>query len=198
MFVEEILLYLANNSFTHDYVFVFFILSIIGLSLPIPYTLIIIINVYVFGWIGFFMVILAVPLGAVLTFFYIRKFFDLILRLKFFHKILNKNLNNNIKLHNNIYFLFFARAYLPFFLVSMAFSLMKISIKKYIYITIIGTFINILLVSLIINSIRDSIISYNDVIINWKDPLFFLPLIFLLLFVYLGKKFKLNLYGNNN
>ena len=198
MFAEEILLYFVNNNFTYDYIIVFFILSIIGLSLPIPYTLIIIINVYVFGWIGFFMIILSIPLGAVLTFFYIRKFFNLILKFKFFHKILNNKLNDNIKLHNNIYFLFFTRAYLPFFLVSTVFSLMKISIKKYIYITIIGTFFNVLLLSLIINSIRDSIINYNDVIINWKDPLFFLPLIFLLLFVYLGKKFKLNLYGNNN
>ena len=79
MFVEEILLYFVNNNFTYDYIFVFFILSIIGLSLPIPYTLIIIINVYVFGWIGFFMVILSVPLGAVLTFFYMRKFHNVIL-----------------------------------------------------------------------------------------------------------------------
>ena len=198
MFVEEILLYFVNNNFTYDYIFVFFILSIIGLSLPIPYTLIIIINVYVFGWIGFFIVMLSVPLGSVLTFFYIKNFFNILSKIKFFHKIFNKKLNNKIKLYNNIYFLFFARAYLPFFLISTVFSLMNMSIKKYICITIIGTFFNILLVSLIINSIRDSIISYNDVIIDWKDPLFFLPLFLLILLVYLSKKFNLKLYDNNN
>ena len=69
MFVEEILLYLANNNFTYEYVLIFFILSIIGFSLPIPYTLIIITNVYVFGWIGFFIVILSLPLGTFIILF---------------------------------------------------------------------------------------------------------------------------------
>ena len=57
MSIEEILLYLANNNFTYEYVLIFFVLSIIGFSLPIPYTLIIITNIYVFGWVGFFLVI---------------------------------------------------------------------------------------------------------------------------------------------
>ena len=73
MLVEEFLLYLANNNFTYEYVFIFFILSVIGLSLPIPYTLIIILNVYVFGWIGSFIMILSVPLGSLITFFCVKK-----------------------------------------------------------------------------------------------------------------------------
>ena len=52
MSIEAILLYLANNNFTYEYVLIFFVLSIIGFSLPIPYTLIIITNIYVFGWFG--------------------------------------------------------------------------------------------------------------------------------------------------
>ena len=75
---------------------------------------------------------------------------------------------------------------------------LNMSIKKYICITIIGTFFNILLVSLIINSIRDSIISYNNVIISWHDPRFFLPLVILLLFVYIGKKINIKLFDDNN
>ena len=198
MSLEEILLNLANNNFTYEYVIIFFILSIIGLSLPIPYSLIIITNVYVFGWIGFFIMILSVPFGSFITFVYIKKFTNLLKKIKFFQKIYNKKLNNKIKFHNNIYILFFARNFLPFFLVSAVLALTNISLKKYLYITIIGTFANILLMTLIINSIRDSIIGYNDIIISWTDPRFILPLIILLLFLYLGKKMNLKLYDNNS
>jgi len=196
--VEEILLYLANNNFTYEYVFIFFILSIIGLSLPIPYTLIIVSNVYVFGWLGFFIVLLSVPLGSLITFFYVKKFSNFIKKIKFFHTIYNNKLYDKIKLHKNIYILFFSRATLPFFLVSLAFSLMNMSLKKYLTITIVGTFSNILLVSFIINNIRDSIISYNDVVITWSDPRFFLPLIVLLLFVFISKKINLKFFDYNN
>ena len=198
MWAEEILLYLVSNNFTYEYVLIFFVLSIIGISLPIPYTLIIIINVYVFGWIGFFIVILSLPLGTFITFVYIKKFSKLIKKIKFFHKIYNKKINNKMKFHKNIYILFFARAFLPLFLSSVAFSLTNISLKKYLYITIIGTFSNLLLITLIINSVRDSIINYNDVVINWRDPRFILPLIILLLFVYMGKKMNLKLYNDNS
>ena len=198
MLVEEFLLYLANNNFTYEYVFIFFILSVIGLSLPIPYTLIIILNVYVFGWIGSFIMILSVPLGALITFFYIKKFSNFIKKIKFFHKIYNNKLNKKINLHNNLYIFFIARATLPFYLVSVIFSLTKISLIKYLFITTIGTMMNILLVSSIINSIRDSIISYNDIVISWKDPRFFLPLILLFVLVYFGKKMNIKLFNDKN
>ena len=196
MLVEEFLLYLANNNFTYEYVFIFFILSVIGLSLPIPYTLIIILNVYVFGWIGCFIVILSIPLGSIITFFYVKKFSSFIKKIKFFQIIFKNQLNKKINLHNNIYIFFFARATLPFYLVSLIFSLTNISLNKYILVTIIGTIVNILLVSSIIISIRDTIISYNDILISWKDPRFFLPLIVLLMFVYLGKKMNIKLFND--
>ena len=115
MSIEEILLYLATNNFTHKYLLVFFILSIIGFSLPIPYTLIIITNVYIFGWLGFFLVILSVPLGSLITFFYVKKFANFIRKIRFFHKILQSKLNNKIKFYNNIYILILIRATMPFF-----------------------------------------------------------------------------------
>ena len=198
MSVEEILLYLVNNNFAYDYVFIFLILSIIGFSLPIPYTLIIITNVYVFGWMGFFLVIFSVPLGSLITFFYVKKFSNFIRKIKFSHKIFQNKLYNKIKFYNNIYILIFIRATAPFYLASVIFSLTNISINKYLYITIIGTFSHILLCSLIINSIRDSIISYNDVIISWSDPRFFLSLIILFLFVFFSKKINLKLFDDNN
>ena len=197
MSTEETILYLANNNFTYEYVLIFFILSIIGFSLPIPYTLIIITNVYVFGWLGFFLVILSVPLGSLITFFYVKKFSNFIRKIKFFHKIFQNKLNNTIKFYNNIYILILIRATVPFFLASVIFSLTNISIKKYLYTTIIGTFSYIFLCSLIINSVRDSIINYNDIIISWNDPRLFLSLIIMLLLVFFGKKINTKLFNNN-
>ena len=157
--------------------------------MPIPYSLIIISNVYVFGWLGFFIVILSIPLGSLITFIYIKKFYKIFLKINFLKKLFKNKLKNKINLHNNIYLLVIARATLPFFLVSVAFSLMNISIKKFLNITIIGTYLNTLLVSLIIISVRDSIINYNEITISWDDPRFFLPLIILVVFVYISKKF---------
>ena len=71
---------------------------------------------------------------------------------------------------------------------------MDISIKKYLYITSIGTFLNILLVSMITNSIRDSIISYNKLAIPWSDPRLIISLFALLIFVYVSKKISPKLY----
>ena len=196
MSIEEILLYLANNNFTYEYVLIFFVLSIIGFSLPIPYTLIIITNIYVFGWVGFFLVILSVPLGSLITFFFIKKFTNFIRKIKLFHKIFKNKLINKIKFYNNIYILILTRATVPFFLASVIFSLTNISIKKYLYTTIIGTFSYIFLCSLIINSVRDSIINYNDIKISWNDPRFFLPLIVMFLLVFISKKINIKLFNN--
>ena len=194
MSIEEILLYLASNNFSYKYIIIFFVISVISLSLPIPYSLIIISNVYVFGWLGFFIVISSIPLGSLITFIYIKKFYKIFLKINFLKKLFKNKLKNKINLHNNIYLLVIARATLPFFLVSVAFSLMNISIKKFLNITIIGTYLNTLLVSLIIISVRDSIVNYNEITISWDDPRFFLPLIILVVFVYISKKFNLKLY----
>ena len=196
MSIEEILLYLANNNFTYEYVFIFLVLSIIGFSLPIPYTLIIVTNVYVFGWVGFFLVILSVPLGSLITFIYIKKFRNFIEKMKLFHKISKNKLINKIKFYNNTYILILIRATVPFFLASVIFSLTNISIKKYLYTTIIGTFSHIFLCSLIINSVRDSIINYNDIVISWNDPRFFLSLIVMFLLVFISKKINIKLFNN--
>ena len=86
----------------------------------------------------------------------------------------------------------------PFLFSECCFSLTNRSLNKYLYITIIVTFSNILLVLLILNSIRDSIISYNDVVISWNGPHFILSLIILLLFVYISKKINLKLFDDKN
>ena len=110
MSIEEILLYLASNNFSYKYIIIFFVISVISLSLPIPYSLIIISNVYVFGWLGFFIVILSIPLGSLITFIYIKKFYKIFLKINFLKKLFNNKLKNKINLHNNIYLLVIARA----------------------------------------------------------------------------------------
>ena len=123
MSIEEILLYLANNNFSYQYVIVFFILTVISLSLPVPYTLIIISNVYVFGWLGFFIVILSIPLGSFITYIYIKKFYQILLKINFFKKLFKNKLINKINFKNKIYLLVIARATLPFYLVSISIEL---------------------------------------------------------------------------
>ncbi len=63
--------------------------------------------------------------------------------MKLFHKISKNKLINKIKFYNNTYILILIRATVPFFLASVIFSLTNISIKKYLYTTIIGTFSHI-------------------------------------------------------
>lgn len=190
MYFNDVLIFLANNTFDYKFIFLFYIFSVILLSLPVPYTFIIIANVYVFGWYGFFIVLLSIPLGSILTYYYVNKLYNKMKKISFFK---NKIINN--KFFENSYFLIFARATLPFFVVSVSMSLVNIKIKKYLLITILGTFTNVLLVSIIVDEIRHTIIKYDDVVINMKDPKFIIPLflIFILFFVtnYVKKKFKL-------
>jgi len=195
MYFDELLLFLANNNFDYKYFLAFFTISIFLLSLPIPYTFIIISNVYVFGWYGFLIVILSIPLGSILTFFYVKKIFKILNKISFFHKFFFKKKNINIKLYQNIYLLIFARATLPFFLVSVAMSLVNITKKRFIYVTILGTFANVFLVSTLVEGIRDNIIKYNEIVIDWKNPKFVFPILFIFLFIFIAdmikKKFKL-------
>ena len=190
MYFNEILILLANNTFDYKYIILFYIISVILLSLPIPYTFIIIINVYVFGWYGFCIVLLSIPIGSALTYYYVNKFNNLINKIFFFK---NKKINN--KFFQNIYFLIIARATLPFFLVSFAMSLMKITLKKYLVITVLGTFSNVLLVSIIVEGIRNTVIKYNDIVINLQDPRFIIPLLIIIVLIfitnYVKNKFKL-------
>ena len=90
---NEILLFLANNDFTYKYILLFYILSLICIALPIPYTFVIISNAYVFGWMGFFLVVIAIPPGSLITYLLIKKFYFIIEKSKlnnFFFKKKNK------------------------------------------------------------------------------------------------------------
>ena len=192
---NEILLFLANNDFTYKYILLFYILSLICIALPIPYTFVIISNAYVFGWIGFLLVVIAIPPGALITYLFIKNFYFIIEKTKLDNFFLKKKINFKFKLYNNIFILLFARATLPFFLVSVAMSILDITKKRFLLITIVGQLHNVLITSIFVLGIRDTIIEYNDIIIDWKDPKIFIPLIIMisLIFIsgFLNKKYKI-------
>ena len=145
MFFNDLFLFFVNNNFNYDFLFIFFIISTIAVSLPIPYTFIIITNAYVFGWIGFIMALLFVPLGSLITYIIIKKLKKSLNQISFFQKILSNNKLLENKINKNGYLLLIARLTLPFFIMSVFMSTIKINIKKYIYITIIGSFPSILM-----------------------------------------------------
>ena len=190
MFCNDLFLFFVNNNFNYDFLFIFFIISTIAVSLPIPYTFIIITNAYVFGWIGFIMALLFVPLGSLITYIIIKKLKKSLNQISFFQKILSNNKLLENKINKNGYLLLIARLTLPFFIMSVFMSTIKINIKKYIFITIIGSFPNILIYSLVVNNIKDSISSYEDVMIKWYDIKFLLSIVLIILFIFIASKLK--------
>jgi uncharacterized membrane protein YdjX (TVP38/TMEM64 family) len=94
------------------------------------------------------------------------------------------------KISKNTYLLLIARLTLPFFIMSVFMSTIKINIKKYIFITITGTFPHILIYSLVVNNIKDSISFYEDVMIKWYDIKFLLPIALIILFIFILNKLK--------
>ena len=183
--VNEILLFLANNNFGYQYLILFYLLSVILLSFPFPMTFVIIGNVYVFGWYGFLIVMLSIPIGSLLTYVYVKKLHKLVKKISFVNKYLIKKNNSKDKFYKNIYFLIIARATLPFFLVSVAMSFLDITKKRLLLVTIVGQIPYVLITSIFVLGIRDTIIEYNDIIIDWKDPKFFIPLILMITLIFL-------------
>ena len=190
MFLDDLFLFFVNNKFNYEFLFIFFIISTILVSLPIPYTFIMITNAYVFGWIGFIITLLSVPLGSLITYIIIKKLKKSLNQISFFQKILSNNILLENKISKNTYFLLLARATVPFFIMSVFMSSIKINIKKYIFITIIGSFPNILIYSLVVNNIKDSISSYEDIMINWYDIKFLLSIALIILFIFVVNKLK--------
>ena len=74
-------------------------------------------------------------------------------------------------------------------------AILDITKKRFLLITIVGQLHNVLITSIFVLGIRDTIIEFNDIIINWKDPEFFIPLIIIisLIFVsgFLNKRYKI-------
>jgi uncharacterized membrane protein YdjX (TVP38/TMEM64 family) len=192
---NEILLFLANNNFGYQYLILFYLLSIILLSFPFPLLFVIIGNVYVFGWYGFLIVMLSIPIGSLLTYVYVKKLYELLKKTPFVNKYLIEKNNSKDKFYKNIYLLILARATLPFFLVSTAMSILNISKKRFVLITFVGQIHYVLINTIFVLGIRDTIIEYNDIIIDWKEPKIFIPLIIMisLIFIsgFLNKKYKI-------
>ena len=192
---NEILLFLVNNSFDNYYLILFFFISIILLSLPFPMTFVIIGNVYVFGWYGFLIVLLSFPIGSMLTYFYVKNLYKLLQKISFFNKYLVITNTSKERFYNNIYLLLIARATIPFFIASVAMAILDISKKRFILVTILGQLHNVLIISIFVMGIRDTMIEYNDIVINWKDPKFYAPLVIMFCIIliagFINKKYKI-------
>ena len=115
MFLDDLFLFFVNNKFNYEFLFIFLIISTILVSLPIPYTFVIITNAYVFGWIGFIITLLSVPLGSLITYIIIKKLKKSLNQISFLKKILSNNIILKNKISKNTYLLLIARATLPFF-----------------------------------------------------------------------------------
>ena len=74
-------------------------------------------------------------------------------------------------------------------------AILDISKKRFILVTILGQLHNVLIVSIFVMGIRDTMIEYNDLVINWKDPKFYAPLVIMvcLIFIagFINKKYKI-------
>jgi len=74
-------------------------------------------------------------------------------------------------------------------------SILNISKKRFVLITFVGQIHYVLINTIFVLGIRDTIIEYNDIIIDWKEPKIFIPLIIMisLIFIsgFLNKKYKI-------
>ena len=122
----------------------------------------------------FFLVVIAIPPGSLITYLLIKKFYFIIEKSKLNNFFFKKKINLKFKFYNNTFVLLFARATLPFFLVSVAMSILDITKKRFLLTTIVGVIPFVLITSIFVLGIRDTIIEYNDIIIDWKDPIFFI------------------------
>ena len=75
-------------------------------------------------------------------------------------------------------------------------SILDITKKRFLLITIVGQIHYVLITSIFVLGIRDTIIEYNDIIIDWKDPIFFIP--FAGEYTISGRNFPLNTYKGTN
>lgn len=187
---NEILLLLVNNNLDNKYLILFLFLSIFLLSTPFPITLVIILNVYIFDWYGLVISMLAFPIGSLLTYFYVKNLKKIFLKIPFFKKYLNTTNIIPRKFYQNIYLLIIARATLPFFLVSLAMAILDISKKQFIMITLLGQTHYVLITSIFVHGIRETIIDYNDIVIEWSNPLFFIPIILIIILIFISKLIK--------
>ena len=195
-FNKSIIGFLINIDVSNINFLVFYIIVCFFYFLtPLPATLIVILNGYLFKKIGFFISLSLILLASAILYLFAKKIknsFDLD-----FEKIFLKKKINLSKLTTNNFSIFLSRFILPYFLHNIYYGLVDVKIKKFILIIFCAEIPLLYALNSIGNSVKNLTsnykISFLDIVndINFYLPFFIVFAIFIVV-NYLRTKFKEN------
>jgi len=195
-FNKSIIDFLINIDVSNINFLVFYIIVCFSYFLtPLPVTLIVILNGYLFKKIGFFISLSLILLASAILYLFAKKIknsFDLD-----FEKIFLKKKINLSKLTTNNFSIFLSRFILPYFLHNIYYGLVDVKIKKFILIIFCAEIPLLYALNSIGNSVKNLTsnykISFLDIVndINFYLPFFIVFAIFIVV-NYLKTKFKQN------
>ena len=195
-FNKSIIDFLINIDVSNINFLVFYIIVCFFYFLtPLPATLIVILNGYLFKKIGFFISLSLILLASAILYLFAKKIknsFDLD-----FEKIFLKKKINLSKLTTNNFSIFLSRFILPYFLHNIYYGLVDVKIKKFILIIFCAEIPLLYALNSIGNSVKNLTsnykISFLDIVndINFYLPFFIVFAIFIVV-NYLKTKFKEN------
>lgn len=195
-FNKSIIDFLINIDVSNINFLVFYIIVCFFYFLtPLPATLIVILNGYLFKKIGFFISLSLILLASAILYLFAKKIknsFDLD-----FEKIFLKKKINLSKLTTNNFSIFLSRFILPYFLHNIYYGLVDVKIKKFILIIFCAEIPLLYALNSIGNSVKNLTsnykISFLDIVndINFYLPFFIVFAIFIVV-NYLKTKFKQN------
>ena len=195
-FNKSVIDFLINIDVSNINFLVFYIIVCFSYFLtPLPVTLIVILNGYLFKKIGFFISLSLILLASAILYLFAKKIknsFDLD-----FEKIFLKKKINLSKLTTNNFSIFLSRFILPYFLHNIYYGLVDVKIKKFILIIFCAEIPILYALNSIGNSVKNLTsnykISFLDIVsdINFYLPFFIIFAIFIVV-NYLQTKFKKN------
>ena len=195
-FNKSVIDFLINIDVSNINFLVFYIIVCFSYFLtPLPVTLIVILNGYLFKKIGFFISLSLILLASAILYLFAKKIknsFDLD-----FEKIFLKKKINLSKLTTNNFSIFLSRFILPYFLHNIYYGLEGVKIKKFILIIFCAEIPILYALNSIGNSVKNLTsnykISFLDIVndINFYLPFFIVFAIFIVV-NYLRTKFKEN------
>ena len=195
-FNKSIIDFLINIDVSNINFLVFYIIVCFFYFLtPLPATLIVILNGYLFKKIGFFISLSLILLASAILYLFAKKIknsFDLDVKKIFFKKKINLS-----KLTTNNFSIFLSRFILPYFLHNIYYGLVDVKIKKFILIIFCAEIPLLYALNSIGNSVKNITsnykISFLDIVndINFYLPFFIVFAIFIVV-NYLRTKFKEN------
>ena len=195
-FNKSVIDFLINIDVSNINFLVFYIIVCFSYFLtPLPATLIVILNGYLFKKIGFFISLSLILLASAILYSFAKKIknsFDLDVEKIFLKKKINLS-----KLTTNNFSIFLSRFILPYFLHNIYYGLVDVKIKKFILIIFCAEIPLLYALNLIGNSLKNLTsnykISFLDIVgdINFYLPFFIVFAIFIVV-NYLKTKFKQN------